>query len=114
MTPLYRAPEVFNGSSEYTTSIDIWSIGCIFAELVKGKSLFSGNQEVDVLINIYQLLGTPSDAPLRNAANFKPKRFEDVFPTLDENGIDLLSKMLAYDPNNRITASKALEHPFFN
>ena len=114
MTPLYRAPEVFNGSSEYTTAIDIWSIGCIFAELINGKPLFTGNQEYDVLINIYQLLGTQNDSPLRNAANFKPKKFEEVFPSLDENGIDLLSKMLAYDPNARITASKALEHPFFN
>jgi cyclin-dependent kinase len=114
VTPLYRAPEVFNGSSEYSTAIDIWSIGCIFAELINGKPLFNGNQEYDVLINIYQLLGTPSDTPLRHVTNFKPKKFEEVFTSLDENGVDILSKMLTYDPNLRISASKALEHPFFN
>ena len=114
MTPLYRAPEVFNGSTEYSTAIDIWSIGCIFAELVNGVPLFSGNQEYDVLINIYQLLGTPSDSPLKNAATFKPRKLEDVFPSLDKIGIDLLSKMLAYDSYERISASQALEHQFFN
>ncbi len=114
MTPLYRAPEVFNGCSEYTNAIDMWSIGCIFAELVNGAPLFSGNQEYEILINIYQLLGTPNNSPLRNVPNFKGKNFEDVFPTLNYDGIDLMKKMLTYDPSKRITAKKALEHNFLN
>jgi serine/threonine protein kinase len=112
VTPLYRAPEIFSGSSSYTTAIDIWSVGCIFAELVKGMPLFNGEQELDIITKIFQLLGTPKN--VSGFPNYSPKNFNDIFPTLDKDGIDLLSKMLSYDPQFRISASQALEHQFFN
>jgi serine/threonine protein kinase len=118
VTPLYRAPEVFIGSSNYSTAVDIWSVGCIFAELLTGKPLFNGNQELDVLHKIYQLLGMPEQVSYTFLKDFSPVKkivkFEDLFENLDENGLDLISKMLVLDPQKRITAYEALEHPFFS
>lgn len=121
MTPLYRAPEVFVGNSNYTTAVDIWSIGCIFAELILGQPLFNGNQEIDVLTKIYQLLGTSEQVPysfLKDLSGHKIKdlnKFETLFSNLlDNDGLDLISKMLVLDPEVRISAYEALEHPFFS
>jgi serine/threonine protein kinase len=118
VTPLYRAPEIFLDVSEYSSSVDIWSVGCIFAEMVNRKPLFNGNNEMDVMVKIFQLLGKPDykqntyrEMKL-NRFEHKPKTWQEICPTLDQSGLDLISNMLVLDPENRISASQALAHKF--
>ena len=116
----YRAPEAILSPESYDKPVDIWSIGCIFAELVLRQPLFKGEYEIEQLFKIFHVLGTPNREvwpeveTLPNYSpefpKFKPIRFEDYFVGLDKNGIDLLKQMLAYDPNQRITAKQALTH----
>ncbi|KAJ3242069.1 hypothetical protein HDU81_007823 [Chytriomyces hyalinus] len=124
VTLWYRAPELLLGAKEYSTAIDMWSIGCIFAELVNKEPLMPGRGEIDQLDKIFKLLGTPNEKvwpgfmnlPVAKSFNFKHQPFHNLrlrFPSLTENGIDLLSKLLTYDPKTRITASEALKHPYF-
>ncbi len=117
MTPLYRAPEIFLNETEYSSAIDIWALGCIFAELVIKVPLFEGFNELDVLIKIFTLIGKPLNkysSKLENIKiDYKPKEWKEIFPSLDEAGLDLISKMLVIDPEKRITASEALKHEFF-
>ncbi|KAJ3412658.1 hypothetical protein HDV05_000408 [Chytridiales sp. JEL 0842] len=124
VTLWYRAPELLLGAKEYTTAIDMWSIGCIFAELVNKEPLFPGRGEIDQLTKIFKLLGTPSekiwpgfsDLPNSKSVSFANIPFQSLrsrFPYLTENGIDLLSRLLTYDPKRRITAAQALRHPYF-
>ena len=127
VTLWYRAPDVLLGSKTYGTTVDIWSIGCIFAEMVTGKPLFMGKSESDQLKKIFKIRGTPSDtyAPgLRDLPEWGVN--ENVFDTipeddiqkyvtgLDSEGIDLLLKFIQVDPEKRISADEALKHPFFD
>jgi serine/threonine protein kinase len=121
VTPLYRAPEVFFGSSEYTISVDIWSVGCIFAELILLEPLFNGYQEIEVLNKILQFSGISNENLLKNnycisgkSEESKMKQYLELFPSLPQSGIDLLSKMLVFNPSNRICAMEALEHEFLS
>ncbi|KAL4462905.1 hypothetical protein ABPG72_018796 [Tetrahymena utriculariae] len=125
VTLWYRPPDVLLGSKHYSTSIDIWSIGCIFAEMVNLKPLFPGNSETDELKRIFKLTGTPSVEKwpgLADLPNWKADAFEkypgeplqNICPKLDELGLDLLGKMLRCNPQERITAKAGLEHPYFN
>ena len=123
VTLWYRAPEVLLGGSHYSTPVDIWSVGCIFAELARKQPLFPGDSELQQLLHIFKLLGTPSEdvwpgvTRLRDWHEFpqwKPQDLSKVIPQLDSHGIDLLQKMLVYDPAKRIHATEALEHPYFD
>jgi cyclin-dependent kinase len=130
VTLWYRAPDVLLGSRFYSTSIDMWSVGCIFAEMLLGRPLFPGSTVEDQFVRIQKTLGTPSvdDWPSlvefedwreegRRAAMFPGHRKMDLsrmFSQLDKHGIDLLCRLLKYDPDARISASEALKHPFFN
>ena len=123
VTLWYRAPEVLLGGSHYSTPVDIWSVGCIFAELARKQPLFPGDSELQQLLHIFKLLGTPSEdvwpgvTRLRDWHEFpqwKPQDLSKVIPQLDAHGIDLLQKMLVYDPAKRIHATEALEHPYFD
>ncbi|KAJ9057432.1 glycogen synthase kinase 3 [Entomophthora muscae] len=121
----YRAPELVFGATAYTTKIDVWSTGCVMAELMLGRPLFPGDTGLDQLIEIIKILGTPThDQVLAMNPNYlehrfpqiQPKPFSKIFtgyPGADE-AFDLLSKMLVYDPKVRITAGEALVHPFFD
>jgi cyclin-dependent kinase len=124
VTLWYRAPDVLMGSRKYSTSVDIWSVGCIFGEMITGRPLFPGSSEQDQLVRIFKLLGTPSPESwpgVTELQEYKPdfpvyprQDLSQVIPDLDASGIELLSHMLQYDPNMRIAAKAAMSHPFFN
>lgn len=123
VTLWYRAPEVLLGSTHYSTPVDMWSVGCIFAEMVRKQPLFPGDSELQQLLHIFKLLGTPNESVWPGVTKqrdwhefpqWKPQGLAKTIPELDPNGIDLLEKMLVYDPAKRIHASQALEHPYFN
>jgi cyclin-dependent kinase len=125
VTLWYRAPDVLLGSRKYSTPVDIWSVGCIFAEMANGRPLVAGTSESDQLDRIFRLLGTPTIADYPGITQlpdyspdlppYPPPRggLATLVPSLPPEGVDLLSKMLQYDPARRITAQAALEHPFF-
>lgn len=124
ITLWYRAPEILLGSRHYSTGVDIWSIGCIMAELANKRPLWPGDSEIDMLFRIFRLLGTPTEKiwPGVSAlpdfkASFPKWPTQDLTakcPQLDANGIDLLTKMMMFDPTKRISAKAALQHPWFN
>ncbi|XP_015783365.1 cyclin-dependent kinase 2 [Tetranychus urticae] len=123
VTLWYRAPEILLGSSVYGPAVDIWAIGCIFAEMYTKKALFPGDSEIDQLFRIFRTLGTPSEKTwpgVEKLPDFK-KTFpqwarQDLFrflPPMDKDAIDLLTNLLKYDPNKRLSARKALTHKYF-
>ena len=125
VTLWYRAPDVLMGSRRYSTPVDIWSVGCIFAEMANGRPLIAGTSEGDQLEKIFRLLGTPSLADYPGIVDLPeyhsnlprypppPNGIAELVPSLDSTAVDLLSKMLQYDPGRRVTANDALKHPFF-
>jgi serine/threonine protein kinase len=122
----YRAPELIFGATEYTTAIDVWSSGCVFAEMILGEPIFPGDSSIDQLVKIVKILGTPKDEQIQQMnpnqkepiklPQIKPVPWSKVFSnkTDDVLFIDLLAKMLTYNPTERISAVKALTHQFFN
>jgi cyclin-dependent kinase len=120
VTLWYRAPDVLMGSRKYSTQVDVWSVGCIFAEMVNGRPLFPGSSEQDQLVKIFKALGTPSpktwpqmvDLPEYKAtfAQYPPQSFKKIVRKLDPIGLDLLTRMLQYDPNKRLSAEQAMKH----
>ncbi|TPX68509.1 hypothetical protein SpCBS45565_g03076 [Spizellomyces sp. 'palustris'] len=124
VTLWYRAPELLLGAKEYTTAIDIWSVGCIFGELVNKEPLLPGRGEIDQLKKMFKLLGTPNERtwpgmvelPGCKTFSFANQPYNNLrsrFPYLTENGLNLMTKLLTYDPEQRITAEEALRHPYF-
>ncbi|KAH1050162.1 hypothetical protein AAZX31_08G076200 [Glycine max] len=123
VTLWYRAPEILLGSHHYSTPVDIWSVGCIFAEMVNQRPLFPGDSEIDELFKIFRIMGTPNEDTwpgVTSLPDFKsafpkwqPKDLKIVVPNLKPAGLDLLSSMLYLDPSKRITARSALEHEYF-
>ncbi|XP_030472396.1 cell division control protein 2 homolog [Syzygium oleosum] len=123
VTLWYRAPEILLGSRHYSTPVDVWSVGCIFAEMVNRRPLFPGDSEIDELFKIFRIMGTPNEDSwpgVTSLPDFKstfpkwaPQDLKTVTPNLDPAGVDLLSKMLCMDPRRRITAKVALEHEYF-
>ncbi|KAG5187146.1 kinase-like domain-containing protein [Tribonema minus] len=120
----YRAPELIFGSTDYTCSIDTWSLGCVGAELLLGQPLFPGDSGVDQLVEIIKVLGTPTREEIKamnsNYTEFKFPQikahpWKEVFrsKTPDE-AVDVISAMLAYDPERRIRLLDVCTHPFFN
>jgi len=123
-TRWYRAPEIMLSFANYTTAIDVWSIGCILAELLGGKPIFKGRDYVDQLNQILHHLGTPSEDTLRRVGSpraqdyirslpIKPRiPFNHLYPHANPLAIDLLGKLLAFDPAKRISCEEALAHPY--
>ncbi|TIA88155.1 hypothetical protein E3P81_03641 [Wallemia ichthyophaga] len=127
-TRYYRAPEIMLTWQKYDVAVDIWSTGCIFAEMLEGKPLFPGKDHVNQFSIITELLGTPPDDVIQTICSENtcsqtlrfvqslPKKpripFNEKFKTNDPLALDLVEKMLSFDPRTRITASQALAHPY--
>ena len=120
----YRAPELLFGATEYTCAVDLWSVGTILAELLLGHLPFQGQDSTQQhLVEIMKLLGTPTERELRSMRatcttadlpKLKTYPWERVFPAgTSSRAVDLAHKLLCYDPNQRLTATAALQHPFF-
>ncbi|KAH7958156.1 hypothetical protein HPB51_027860 [Rhipicephalus microplus] len=122
LTLWYRAPEILLGESHYSTPVDVWSIGCIFFELLTGKTLFRGNSEIDQLFRIFRVLGTPTVdtwPEVTQLPNYNPtfpmwrkNIVAELLPEADCEAVDLLLKMLIYSPRERISAKGATAHPY--
>ncbi|WWD16954.1 hypothetical protein CI109_101386 [Kwoniella shandongensis] len=123
-TRWYRAPEIMLSFANYTSSIDMWSVGCILAELLGGKPIFKGEDYVDQLNKILNLLGTPTEDTLRRVGSpraqdyirslpIKPRvQFKTLYPGASPLALDLLQKLLTFDPAKRFGCEEALEHPY--
>ncbi|CAA91771.1 Mitogen-activated protein kinase sty1 [Schizosaccharomyces pombe] len=123
-TRYYRAPEIMLTWQKYNVEVDIWSAGCIFAEMIEGKPLFPGRDHVNQFSIITELLGTPpmevieticSKNTLRFVQSLPQKEkvpFAEKFKNADPDAIDLLEKMLVFDPRKRISAADALAHNY--
>ncbi|XP_043932471.1 mitogen-activated protein kinase 13-like [Protopterus annectens] len=125
VTRWYRAPEVILNWMHYTQKVDVWSVGCIMAEMITGKTLFKGKDYLDQLMQIMKITGTPgpefteklTDKEARIYISSLPKwpkmDFSLLFPKANPLAIDLLEKMLVVDVEKRLSATEALEHPYF-
>jgi len=123
VTLWYRAPEVLLGSPRYSTPVDVWSLGCIFAEMNTKRPLFHGDSEIDQLFKIFKVLSTPTEETWPGVS--KMPDYKPIFPSWPENtlaselsslepaALDVLLKTLVYDPAGRISAKGAMEHPYF-
>ncbi|XP_006352417.1 cyclin-dependent kinase G-2-like isoform X4 [Solanum tuberosum] len=133
VTLWYRAPELLLGAKQYSTAIDMWSLGCIMAEMLCKEPLFNGKSEVDQIDKIFRILGTPNETIWPGFSklpgvkvNFVKHQFNNLRnkfqspttsfmgkPDLSESGLDLLNKLLTYDPAKRLSADAALNHEWF-
>ena len=127
VTLWYRSPELLLKTKEYSCPIDLWSVGCIFGELLTMKPLFQGTGEIDQLNIIFECLGTPnekiwpgySELPLLQKVSFQEYPYNNLVKkklskvNLSSKGLDLINRFLAYCPERRITAEEALKHEFF-
>ncbi|XP_015794838.1 mitogen-activated protein kinase 14 [Tetranychus urticae] len=123
-TRWYRAPEIMLNWMHYNQTVDIWSVGCIMAELITSRTLFPGTDHIDQLLRIMAVCGTPDDEFMKKITSEEarryiatlpkmPKRnFTDIFKGINPKAIDLLEKMLALDADRRPTAEQALAHPY--
>lgn len=121
-TRWYRAPELLLMWETATKAIDVWSVGCIFAELFLRKALFPGKNYLHQVDLILDVLGTPAEHEIKGCEKaknyvrglpFKQQRsFRSLFPNASTQALDLLSKMLKFDPTERITVEEALKHPY--
>jgi len=121
-TRWYRAPEVILSWKHYNRTIDMWSVGCIFAELLGRKPLFQGSNYMDQITTIIDIIGTPSHEDLLAIPNAAARQyiqsmgnkpglsFQKIYPHANPVALDLLSRMLAFNPEKRIPVQDALAH----
>eukprot|EP01012_Entosiphon_sulcatum_P003602 TRINITY_DN1119_c0_g1_i1.p1 TRINITY_DN1119_c0_g1~~TRINITY_DN1119_c0_g1_i1.p1 ORF type:complete len:386 (+),score=80.93 TRINITY_DN1119_c0_g1_i1:107-1264(+) len=124
-TRWYRAPEILLGSTKYTKGVDMWAVGCILGELMAGKPMFPGTSTMNQLERVVAVTGKPTpedvkstnspfaDTMLENLGDKIPvKTLDDCFPRAPPEAVDLIRKLLVFNPSKRITAAEALKHPF--
>lgn len=123
-TRWYRAPEILLGSTKYTKGVDMWSLGVILGELLSGKPIFPGTSTMNQLDKIIEVTGRPTaediesiHSPfaatmLENLPPSKPRSLQSMFPNADPQALDLMAKLLRFNPNKRLTAPEALAHPY--
>jgi mitogen-activated protein kinase 1/3 len=123
-TRWYRAPEVMLSFQEYNKAIDMWSVGCILAEMINGKPLFPGRDYHHQLSLILECLGTPtmddfneitskrSQDYLRALPFHRRRELRELCPKAKPNALSLLKRCLTFSPRKRITVEEALEHPY--
>lgn len=128
VTLWYRSPEILLGGRQYSTGVDMWSVGCIFAEMATRKPLFPGDSEIDEIFKIFRLLGTPTEQEWPGVTSFPD--FKSSFPkwerkqddelvnadgvkVLGNEGLELLDALLVFDPAGRMSAKQAVHHPYF-
>ena len=132
-TRWYRAPEILLGSTNYTFGVDMWSVGCILGEMLLGKPLFPGASTINQLEKIIELTGQPDDDVIAKISPYAPTMLQSIQRRDDEAGdggmsrwkrkfesvahasdqaIDLMQKLLQFDPAKRIDAVAALQHPY--
>ncbi|XP_032122082.1 mitogen-activated protein kinase 12 isoform X3 [Sapajus apella] len=125
VTRWYRAPEVILNWMRYTQTVDIWSVGCIMAEMITGKTLFKGTDHLDQLKEIMKVTGTPPAEFVQRLQSDEAKNYMKGLPELEKKdfasiltnasplAVNLLEKMLVLDAEQRVTAAEALAHPYF-
>lgn len=126
VTLWYRAPDVLMGSKHYSTSIDMWSVGCIFAEMLMGRPLFAGADARNQLEKIFRVLGTPDTgawaglgdlpefATVASWPRYERMDLRKLIPRANDNCINLLESLLRYNPDERLDGEQALAHPYFD
>ncbi|TYJ26951.1 hypothetical protein E1A91_A07G155300v1 [Gossypium mustelinum] len=124
VTCWYLAPELLQNCSEYTAAVDIWSVGCILGEMMTRQPIFPGRDYVHQLGLITELIGSPDDSSrgflrsdnsrryVRQLPQYPRQNFSVRFPNMSPGAVDLLEKMLIFDPHRRITVDEALCHPY--
>jgi len=124
-TRWYRAPEILLGSTRYGKAVDMWSLGCIFGEMLSGKPVFPGTSTLNQLEKICDVIGKPTEAQILAmrspfAATMldslqypaEAKGWSSLFPNARPEALDLLVKLMQFDPNHRMTAMDGLRHPY--
>ncbi|CAI5448268.1 unnamed protein product [Caenorhabditis angaria] len=123
-TRWYRAPEIMLNWMHYTQTVDVWSVGCILAELVSGRALFPGDDHIDQLTRIMSIVGTPNEDfwskiqseearnYIKNRSPMPRQDFNMLFPLASPFAIDLLERMLVLDPEKRISVDEGLKHEY--
>jgi len=124
VTRWYRAPELLLNSTDYSAAIDVWSVGCIFMELINRQPLFPGRDHMHQMRLITEVIGTPTDEELgfirnedarkymRHLPQFPRRPFATMFPRVQPVALDLIERMLTFNPLQRITVEEALDHPY--
>jgi len=126
-TRWYRAPEILLGSTKYTKGVDMWSVGCIFGELMMGKPMFPGTSTMNQIDRIIEVTGLPTDEDIESIhspfartmldslavqQHRRSRTMKDMFPKASAEVLDLIQACLQFNPSKRITAEQALKHPY--
>ena len=126
-TRWYRAPEILLGSTRYGKAVDMWSLGCIFGEMLGGKPVFQGSSTLNQLEKICEVVGRPNPEEVESmrspfartmlenihlAAEKPPTKWGDMYSKASEEAIDLLRKLMQWDPSNRLSSAEGMSHPY--
>lgn len=126
-TRWYRAPEILLGSTRYGKAVDMWSLGCIFGEMLGGKPVFQGSSTLNQLEKICEVVGRPTadevasmKSPFAQTmldninlkSSTKPMTWAMMYPKASADALDLLEKLMQWDPNKRLTAKEGMTHPY--